>query len=244
MRRPLQMLPILTVLSLCSCNIPRDDRPAYSSTAQSERIDACREYQTYNHLLIEDFELGIAPTWWLSSDGTGQVLPMPGREPEATLIEGGRCGISKYALRITATGTEIYGGAMGVTFSPAAIDASQYDGISFWGRRGMDSKKVLYFSVSDPFTDEYNSAKQSLKGIPSCLEETDNDNKKCDRYGLGVGLETEWRFFKVPFAEFSQRGYGKKTPELNISQIYGLNIGFETGDWEIWLDDISFYKSL
>ena len=235
------VLVLGTVLSLTACDIPEDGRPVYDSRVVEQKLDPCREAQQLVHLPITDFELGIASTWWLSGDGTGTITPMPGREPEATLMEEGRCGISKYALKITSTGTEIYGGGMGFNFQ-SPVDASEYDGIALWARRGENSKSGLFVGVSDPNTDEYNGARYSETGVPACLEEAEDDAQKCDRFGVGIGMETEWRFIKLPFTDFRQRGYGMEVQSLDITRLYGLNIGFETGDFEIWLDDISFYK--
>ncbi|MBN2343670.1 MAG: hypothetical protein JXX29_18935 [Deltaproteobacteria bacterium] len=226
-----------------ACNISTGDRDKIDDTQQIEMIDPCRESQALTHKELEDFELGIASTWWLSTDGTGTVDPMPGREPEATLIEGGRCGVSKYALNIRTEGTTIFGGAMGLNFM-FPTDASEYDGIAFWGRVEPESnQRVIFFGVSETNTDEWSSQRYSEDDTPSCLEVTDDDSQKCDRFGIAVGLGEEWRFIKLPFSKFAQRGYGQVVPEgMDTTNLFGLNIGFGAGDFNFWIDDISFYK--
>jgi hypothetical protein len=171
----------------------------------------------------------------------------PGREPASTELTSGRCGVSRYALRMVTDNLQIYGGALGLNFYLDPHDESDWDGISLWARREPDTKdhtygKSLFFGVSDKYTDESNGKLLFENGEPYCLEVTDDDTQKCDRFGAGIGIDTEWRFFKIPFSELKQRGYGRPAPELDVGAILGLNIGFEAGDWDFWIDDVGFYR--
>ncbi len=210
--------------------------------APIEVIDPCRAEQDVEFSPIENFEYGIATQWWVSTDGTGTVNHMVGREPSAEELETGRCGYSKYALHIVAEGLEIFGGAFGLNFYLDPHDMSEWDGISMWNKRTENSGRSLFFGVSDKYTDEYNGKLLFEDNTPYCLEITDDESLKCDRFGAGVGMDTKWRFVKIPFSEMRQRGYGMPAPELDVSAILGFNIGFESGDWDFWIDDVAFYR--
>jgi hypothetical protein len=143
---------------------------------------------------------------------------------------------------------KIYGGGVGTNFFPTPMDVSAWDGISFWGRRGdvpgRELGKTLFFAVSDKYTDAYNGRVLFEDRQPFCHETTEDMSFRCDRFGVGVGLETDWRHYMIPFDRMRQRGYGRIAPELDLTAIIGLNIAFETGDWEFWLDDVAFYREV
>ena len=170
------------------------------------------------------------------------VSHYPGREPAATELEEGRCGTSRYALRVVSENLKIYGGALGLNFWMDPHDVREWDGLSFWARTEEGKGQSLFVGVSEKYTDENNGKILFDDGEPFCLEVTDDDSEKCDRFGVGVGLGTEWRFFTIPFSEMKQRGYGMVAPELDVTAILGLNMGFETGDWDFWIDDVAFYR--
>jgi hypothetical protein len=70
------------------------------------------------------------------------------------------------------------------------------------------------------------------------------DAQKCDPFGLGVGLTPEWRFVKLPFADVKQKGFGLPSPHgvLDTSVLVGLQLAINSGDWDVWIDDIAFYR--
>lgn len=205
-------------------------------------VDGCRVAEDAETGMIQDFELGIGDSWWVSSDGTGTMVPLPGREPEGTRIDGGLCGTSQWALNVKADNLTRYGGAFGVNFYPEAIDAGKWDGISFWARRETSSSATLFVAISEKHTDESNGAAFFEDGQPFCHEMTEIASDKCDRFGVGVGLDVEWRYFEIPFTSMAQRGFGAEAPFLDVENILGLNISFETGDWNIWIDQVAFYS--
>ena len=240
-------LTFLAALLLTSACVEHTGRPTSTpedsdgSTATSTK-DPCRIARDLEYFPIQDFEFGIATQWWVSTDETGEINHMAGREPSAEALPDGRCGISRYALHIEAEGLKTYGGALGFNYYLDPHDITEWDGISLWARRGDNSGKSLFVALSDKYTDEVNGKLLFEDGKPYCLETTDDDRLKCDRFGIGIGLDTEWRLFKVPFSVLKQRGYGVIAPELDISGILGLSIGFESGDWNFWIDDVAFYR--
>lgn len=237
--------PIAFVLAAASaaCGGTGTERPDPSGAPVDPR-DPCRPEQPLEFNVIEDFEFRRAADWWVSTDATpGAELDPPLRKsPTATEIEGGRCGTSRYALRLRARGLEIYGGAFGINFFLRAEDASAWEGIAFWARRGSDSGRSLFVSVSDKYTDENSGAPLQPEGKPFCFEQTERMEEKCDRFGAGVGLGLEWRHYLVPFADMKQRGFGKVAPALDTQNLVGLSFGFEVGEWDIWADDVAFFR--
>ncbi len=205
------------------------------------RTDPCRRVDANEYYLVEDFELGIGRSWWVSGDGTGTWGELPGREPAAAEIPGGRCGVSRYALRLTAAGLERFGGAFGRNFYPEPFDASGWDGLSFWAKRGKETvNRRLFVSVGEPHTDQSNGVR--LRGASFCEEAPEAPERKCDRFGATVNLETEWRFFTIPFEAMRQRGFGRKAPRLDRRAVIGINIEIGTGDWDLWIDDMAFFR--
>jgi hypothetical protein len=251
----LMALIALGSASIKACGVGEGERPALAFAGASALTDPCRSVGDVELKSIEHFELGIGRLWWVSSDGTGQMERTPsehereeerwlysGREPPASEIAGGRCGVSRYALNIKATGMEIFGGAFGKNFFPETFDASDWDGVAFWGRRGEDSGSTLFFAISEKHTDQNDGSRLFEDREPFCEENPVDPLMKCDRFGVGVGLEKEWQFFKVPFSRMRQRGFGIQAPEMDLSALIGVNISFEIGDWDIWMDDVAFYR--
>jgi hypothetical protein len=73
---------------------------------------------------------------------------------------------------------------------------------------------------------------------------TMTDAEKCDPFGLAVGLTSEWRFVKIPFAQVMQKGFGVPSAHgtLDTSELVGLQFALSAGDWDVWIDDVSFYR--
>ena len=66
---------------------------------------------------------------------------------------------------------------------------------------------------------------------------------QCDRFGVGLGLGTDWRFFKIPFDKMRQRAYGRPSPNpVPDDRILGLEFGLSGRDWDFWVDEIAFYR--
>jgi hypothetical protein len=66
---------------------------------------------------------------------------------------------------------------------------------------------------------------------------------QCDKFGAGVGISTDWRFFKVPFSRMRQRAYGR--PSLlpgPDSKIIGIEFSLDGENWDFWIDDLALYR--
>lgn len=231
-------LPFAAAILCAGCGGEDGGRPAAAQgrTLAPLPSDRCAADDGYDFELIEDFEDAHAQGFWVSSDGTESEMDPPNgtNQPVAPELEEERCGESRFALRIFARGLSKYGGAFGTSY-PTPFDASDWDGISLWVRRGPDSGSSLFVGVNEQHTDQGGSA--------VCLNDISIERYKCDRFGAGVALDEEWRFVTVRFDQMAQRGYGVVAPYLDVGAIQGLNCGFEIGDWEFWVDDIAYFRA-
>jgi hypothetical protein len=141
--------------------------------------------------------------------------------------------VSQRAFHMTGENLRIWGMVFGWNFKGGARDLTEWDGVSFWARKGSDSGSSLFFSVFDPKT-------ETSGGY--CDSNSDVLSEKCDAYGTGVGLAEEWRFFAIPFEKLRQRGFGVPTEELLTGSLLGLNWAADRGNWDVWVDDIALYR--
>ena len=208
--------------------------------------DPCRLDDTLDVETIEDFETGRAREWWVDHDDSAgaRMTPAAGeRSPAAQEVRKGRCGVSRFALHVEASGLAISGGAVGYNFVTGPVGARSRDGISFWARRGSGtSGHTLLVGLTDMHTDQANGRKVREDGEPFCLDQTEEDAAKCDPFAAGVGVEDGWRFYAIPFEQMRQRGYGREAPFFDLSALLGVRFSFSTGDWDIWIDDVAFYE--
>ena len=126
--------------------------------------------------------------------------------------------------------------------SAGAFDASAWDGISLWERRGTGpTGGAILVSIQDPYTAVTASASSTFTGFtfpPACdpdgtpdagadclircsaIPSTKPDPRKppapdatkCDPFGAAVGLTDDWQFVKIPFASAAQKGFGVPSP--------------------------------
>jgi len=198
---------------------------------------SCRAAEGLELSVLQDFEKGIATDFYTNADGSeGSTVdpPVGSKSPAASDIVGGRCGVSQRAFRMTGAGLTEWGMVFGFNFRDGAHDLTEWDGVSFWARRGAVSGRSMFFSVFDPYTED--------KG-GHCDSSSEVLTEKCDAYGTGVGLDEEWRFFAIPFDKLRQRGFGVPTEELLVSEILGFNWAADRGDWDVWVDDIALYRA-
>ncbi len=157
------------------------------------------------------------------------------------VIGGHRCE-SQYAMHLVAPQLRDWGGNFGRNFSVSEpLDLRDWEGIAFWGRVGPGSRSMLKVSIADAFTDE----KFVVDGEPVCLFDTPEDNTTdgCDKHGSWVSLSENWELYKLPFSEMRQAGWGKPAPFFDVSRVLGLSFDYQAGSWDIWIDDVGFYRS-
>lgn len=64
-----------------------------------------------------------------------------------------------------------------------------------------------------------------------------------DVWARPVGLTPEWQFFKVPFTELRQEGWGKELQYLDLSRIALVRFTWAVGWIDFWVDDVRFYRT-
>jgi len=171
-------------------------------------------------------------------------------------IPNGRC-LSTYAFHVISGPFTKWGGQLGHTFNPPkcvtgdcppesdAVPGGPYDGIAFWARVAPGSGTNMRIQVGESHTD----VKYPLIGPdgPPCVDnvgtQMPNDTTQgCDTFGTFIILNSDWQFFTLPFAEMRQAGWGKRAPFFDIQHISNLTFFYAQGVWDIWIDDISFYR--
>jgi hypothetical protein len=159
--------------------------------------------------------------------------------PAGKIPDGGRCG-SAYAFHLTTIQLTDWGANWGTKLSPP-FDGSDFEGISFWARRAPSSRGVVRVEMADMFTDgEY--VDEDGNSYCDAHYTDDSTAKGCDRFGGYVTVGTDWQFFLVPFEDMRQAGWGASAPYFDVAGLRTMTFLFPAGTWDIWVDDVAFYK--
>jgi len=178
-------------------------------------------------------------------------------------VPGGRCGEPTHAYHLEATnmgvcfsmttGRRGWGSNFLIEFTGSTnpegveVDASAWDGVAFWARLGEGpSNSTINFVVGDAETSGADYETPSPSGWPACVTaDHPSDAVKCDPFGVVVTLTKDWAFYAIPFADLKQKGYGQPAPRgaIDPSRIWRFQITTSTGDWDFFVDDISFYRN-
>jgi hypothetical protein len=68
-------------------------------------------------------------------------------------------------------------------------------------------------------------------------------SERCgDPWFSPVRLSTDWQFFRVPFSELRQEGYGKEFPALDRSAVTMVRFTWSQGWIDYWIDDVRFFR--
>ncbi len=121
-------------------------------------------------------------------------------------------------------------GALGMNFQDpkAAYDASKYEGLTFFAKRGPNSTGKVRLKVPDANTDPEG-------GVCS---ECFND------FGTDLNLTEQWQRFVIPFRDMKQmEGWGApRRAHLDPTKIYGMQwqVNVQGADYDIFLDNVGF----
>jgi hypothetical protein len=209
----------------------------------------CAALDDYEVQLLEDFEWGVAQDWYISTDQTAAQIPPHNAKP----VWGeplSRCE-SEWALHIQGGPFTGWGGSFGKGLRPQP-DGRAWEGVVIWARAvaASSSEGSLRVAVSDKWTDD--KAREEREDVAS--GEVDEDRvctpdilesdpaNGCDKFGYQFAVNDTFRAYLVPFAEMRQGGLGMYRPELDLSEIWAVTVSYEKGLWDIWLDDIGFYR--
>ena len=175
---------------------------------------------------------GRAGYWYTFLDKVGSTIsPKPeGQGGKFAMAPGGRQ--SQFGVNAkgkVATGDIVYSG-VGFNFldPKSPYDASKYDGISFWAKRGPNSTGKVRLKVPDDNTDPEG------KVCSACF----ND------FGKDLSLSEEWTRYTISFADMRQlSGWGAPhPPRINDKKIYGMQwqVNQPGATFDISIDDIEF----
>jgi endoglucanase len=166
-------------------------------------------------------------------DRGSTVTPTAGRLGGTfSQAEGGANG-SLFAAHVTgqlAAGEVVYAG-VGLNFvdPKGPFDASAFEGVAFFARRGPGSTAGIRLKVPDVSTDP--------------------DGKVCSEcfndFGASIELDEQWQQFTVPFDTMAQLpGWGAPRPgAVDRAGLYGLQWQVSTSGaaFDLWIDDVVFY---
>jgi hypothetical protein len=115
------------------------------------------------------------------------------------------------------------------------FNASDWEGIVLWARVGPGSQTSVKVRVADRRTDD--------KGCVCNPYTNQNDSSDgCDKWGRFINLDQTFRVYRVPFTDLQQGGWGAASPGLDTGDLFSLAVEYGRGAWDLWLDDIGFYR--
>jgi len=230
----------------------------------NDRCENCQDYENEirdampdkGRVLNQDeLDAGLAGVRSCAADCLASQVPSFFDKPlPAERIPRGRCG-STYAFHVSSGPFTRWGGQFGHSFSPIcvtgdcpsdayAIPGGPYDGVAFWARVAPPSGATMRVYLGESHTD-YRYPESGDAG-PPCLNYAfvgaQNLGKDCDQFGTFIQVNQDWQLFMLPFDEMRQEGYGKKAPFFDLQHLSNLTFFYGQGSWEIWVDDIAFYK--
>lgn len=118
---------------------------------------------------------------------------------------------------------------IGVVLSGCVYDASRYVGVHFWIR---GSSAPINVALTTPGVLPVSSG-------GTCTKEAEG---LCyDAYRSQISITEQWREVFVPFSTFEQLGYGPDAGPLDLTRIESIQFQSDSGAFDFWLDDLSFY---
>jgi hypothetical protein len=201
---------------------------------------------------------------------------LPPDDPGHCLIDGGKAGQGAH-LRATGLGkwgmnmgidlrqncyvSSTVGDSPNIDASafpnqPCYFDARGWTGISFWARLGSsDSATNAILTIGDPLTAgvlggtyPFNA---QLCGDAPCDAGAGpplvHGPQQCDPFGKAFTLSSSWQFYRIPFSEMVQKGYGLPEQAPDLAHFLQLKINLSLGQlgaasYDVWVNDFAFYK--
>jgi hypothetical protein len=154
---------------------------------------------------------------------------------------------------------------------PCYFDAGGWTGISFWARIGTSDVSLsaggvlpagpsvtnAILTIGDPQTSGAlggiypDNPMPPICGDTPCVmgqgPPTVHGAFQCDPFGKAVTLSTDWQFYRVPFSDMTQKGYGLPESAPDLTHFLGLKFNLSRGqigssDYDVWVNDFAFYK--
>lgn len=234
MRRVCSFL-VIGCVALLGCRKKVD--PTSAATASLPEGQACPpsegmisdgEHQNQGNVIK-----GRGGYWYTFLDKAGSsITPMPGDQGGTFSMTPGGANGTGHAARMHGQiggGDVLYAG-MGVNFvdPKGQYDASAYQGITFWGKKGAGSTGKVRLKVPDVNTDPDG-------GVCS---ECFND------FGMDLVFTDQWRQYIIPFRSMKQmKGWGNPLKSgIEPSKLYAIQfqVNEKNAPFDIWIDDIQF----
>jgi endoglucanase len=204
-----------------------DRPPSYKECGPEGIIDDFEDAN--NQITVFDDRGGY---WYTYADKEGSTItPEQGDNGGTfTVAEGGNG--SKYAVNVKGklAGKSIVYAAMGLNFRDPkeAFDASKYEGITFFARRGPGSTGKLVVKLPDGSTDPDGAV------CSACF----ND------FAAELTIGDQWKRYVVPFRDLKQEPFwgAPRRPHVDRSKLYAIHweVKASGADFDIWVDDIGF----
>lgn len=244
--------------TICSAAVFALGLTACGSTVPARTFEVdCSVTDDYELLSVQAMEGGVL-TWYSYGDATPGSVTLA---ETADLLEP-RCG-SNQALRLTSRGHTDWGSGFGEYQTPAAaVDATGYDGVSFWARTtGYGTSSGFSMTLNDKNTHPlgmvcieplaadvvggaytYNEAGMIVPVGGELPSPTD-----CGNVFVRVMSATQqWQFYTLPFESFRQEAQPNRIPTgFDRSGLYQFGVTVpKDSNIELWIDDLGIYKRL
>lgn len=239
------LLAVLSACALAACSSNIDPRTV--------EVD-CSINDEYDFNILQPME-GTMASWF----AFGDAIPDATEALTVAPIPEGRCE-STAALVLSARGHTDWGAGFGEYQTPAApVDATGYDGISFWARAPVPHTSLGFMlTVQDrdthpdgmvcvePIVDVANGAYTYNEAgmivpvggeLPSALD--------CGNgFQRVVRVTRDWQLYLLPFESFQQQAQPNRIPSgLDRSGIYQFAVNIPKDSIvELWIDDLGVYR--
>jgi hypothetical protein len=243
---------IISALAYAACGSKNDEVPA---PTEKQGADPSAESLPATIRIIDDFEKLSAPLpglvsigeWYGFDDASVQDPNDPKKQvieseallpPQPTLSS---VTPSTRALRARGGPYEDWGsGFTHPLAGQTGFDASAYEGVLFWAKKGTPTASSL-LTITLPTADD---TPTSFGG--RCMEQMNAATGGCyDQFHLDVDLSDDWRVYKIAFRELHQTGFGYVPPDgfdkKTVMSVTFENAGKTTFDEVI--DDVAFYSN-
>lgn len=178
-------------------------------------------------------EGGRGGYWYTFVDKVGTtVTPTAGEQGGTFTMSPGGANGSKFAANFKGQighGAITFAG-MGMNFvdPKGPYDASQYVGVTFFGKKGSGSTGKVRMKVPDQNTD----------GDAKVCSECFND------FGTDMQFSDDWKRYTFLFDRMKQEeGWGAPRPKrIDVKQLYGVQYQVKQAGaaYDIWIDDLAF----
>jgi hypothetical protein len=217
----------------------------------------CSAGDDYDFDILQPMDGTTAMAPWFNF---GDTTPNATNSYEIRPIPEGRCG-STTALVLSARGHTNWGAGFGeYQTAMAGVDASEYEGVSFWAQvpdDGMSTGFVLTLHdrntstaamiCVEPMTTDvvdgaytYNEAGMVVPvggELPSPLD--------CGNgFARVVTVDRHWQLYTLPFESFQQQAQPNRNPNgIDKSGIYQFAVNIPKDSIiELWIDDLGLYR--